>query len=105
MICIACQVLFKDGVFQWKRLENLIILAKENVAMMSSNPAVNVDNMWVLLSFGFLHICMKHSSRYRVDVVHCPFPDQAKVKKRKASRKEIRPQRHHKGWSSPYPYR
>lgn len=39
------QVLFKDGVFQWKRLENLIILAKENVAMMSSNPAVNVDNM------------------------------------------------------------
>ncbi|KAG6387851.1 hypothetical protein SASPL_153045 [Salvia splendens] len=33
------QVLFKDGVFQWKRLENLIILAKENVAKMSSNPA------------------------------------------------------------------
>ncbi|KAL0324062.1 UNVERIFIED_CONTAM: protein ACTIVITY OF BC1 COMPLEX kinase, chloroplastic [Sesamum calycinum] len=31
------QVLFKDGVFQWKRLENLIILAKENVAKMSSN--------------------------------------------------------------------
>ncbi|KAJ4958325.1 hypothetical protein NE237_025436 [Protea cynaroides] len=36
------QVLFKDGVFQWKRLENLIILAKENVAKMSSNPALKV---------------------------------------------------------------
>ncbi|KAL3498160.1 hypothetical protein ACH5RR_040892 [Cinchona calisaya] len=34
------QVLFKDGVFQWKRLENLIVLAKENVAKMSSNPAL-----------------------------------------------------------------
>ncbi|THU51336.1 hypothetical protein C4D60_Mb06t29940 [Musa balbisiana] len=34
------QVLFKDGVFQWKRLENLIILAKENVAKMNSNPAL-----------------------------------------------------------------
>ncbi|KAB2629478.1 aarF domain-containing protein kinase [Pyrus ussuriensis x Pyrus communis] len=33
------QVLFKDGVFQWKRLENLIVLAKENVTKMSSNPA------------------------------------------------------------------
>ncbi|CAH9138320.1 unnamed protein product [Cuscuta epithymum] len=33
------QVLFKDGAFQWKRLENLIILAKENVTKMSSNPA------------------------------------------------------------------
>ncbi|KAI3412914.1 uncharacterized protein J3R85_016737 [Psidium guajava] len=29
------QVLFKDGIFQWKRLENLIVLAKENVAKMS----------------------------------------------------------------------
>ncbi|XVF48158.1 hypothetical protein PTKIN_Ptkin03bG0168800 [Pterospermum kingtungense] len=38
------QVLFKDGVFQWKRLENLIILAKENVAKMSSNPALQVKN-------------------------------------------------------------
>ncbi|CAI6010238.1 unnamed protein product [Closterium sp. NIES-65] len=27
------QVLFKDGVFQWKRLENLITLAKEQVAL------------------------------------------------------------------------
>lgn len=36
------QVLFKDGVFQWKRLENLITLAKENVAKMSSNPALQV---------------------------------------------------------------
>ncbi|XP_047320172.1 protein ACTIVITY OF BC1 COMPLEX KINASE 1, chloroplastic [Impatiens glandulifera] len=35
------QVLFKDGVFQWKRLENLIVLAKENVTKMSNNPAVN----------------------------------------------------------------
>lgn len=39
------QVLFKDGVFQWKRLENLIILAKENVARMSSNPALKVKRM------------------------------------------------------------
>lgn len=39
------QVLFKDGVFQWKRLENLIVLAKENVAKMSSNPALKVNNM------------------------------------------------------------
>ncbi|MBA0622555.1 hypothetical protein Godav_008086 [Gossypium davidsonii] len=38
------QVLFKDGVFQWKRLENLIVLAKENVAKMSSNPAIQVKN-------------------------------------------------------------
>ncbi|KAI5074107.1 hypothetical protein GOP47_0010068 [Adiantum capillus-veneris] len=29
------QVLFKDGVFQWKRLENLIVLAREQVEMMS----------------------------------------------------------------------
>ncbi|KAL6003921.1 Protein ACTIVITY OF BC1 COMPLEX KINASE 1, chloroplastic [Asimina triloba] len=39
------QVLFKDGVFQWKRLENLIILAKENVAKMNSNPALQMKNM------------------------------------------------------------
>lgn len=39
------QVLFKDGVFQWKRLENLIVLAKENVARMSSNPAFQVKDM------------------------------------------------------------
>ncbi|XP_024025526.1 protein ACTIVITY OF BC1 COMPLEX KINASE 1, chloroplastic [Morus notabilis] len=38
------QVLFKDGVFQWKRLENLITLAKENVAKMSSNPALQVKD-------------------------------------------------------------
>ncbi|PNY09055.1 putative aarF domain-containing protein kinase [Trifolium pratense] len=38
------QVLFKDGLFQWKRLENLIVLAKENVAKMSSNPALAVKN-------------------------------------------------------------
>ncbi|KAJ1425769.1 UbiB domain, partial [Sesbania bispinosa] len=37
-------VLFKDGVFQWKRLENLIVLAKENVAKMSNNPALQVKN-------------------------------------------------------------
>ncbi|KAH7443780.1 hypothetical protein KP509_02G050500 [Ceratopteris richardii] len=29
------QVLFKDGLFQWKRLENLIVLAREQVEMMS----------------------------------------------------------------------
>ncbi|CAL1385271.1 unnamed protein product [Linum trigynum] len=38
------QVLFKDGVFQWKRLENLIVLAKENVAKMSTNPAIQTKN-------------------------------------------------------------
>ncbi|MQL98025.1 hypothetical protein Taro_030715 [Colocasia esculenta] len=38
------QVLFKDGVFQWKRLENLIVLAKENVAKMNRNPALKVKN-------------------------------------------------------------
>lgn len=38
------QVLFKDGVFQWKRLENLIVLAKQNVSKMSSNPALQVKN-------------------------------------------------------------
>ncbi|KAK6912362.1 ABC1 atypical kinase-like domain [Dillenia turbinata] len=38
------EVLFKDGVFQWKRLENLIVLAKENVAKMSSNPALRVKD-------------------------------------------------------------
>ncbi|KAK7384831.1 hypothetical protein VNO78_30534 [Psophocarpus tetragonolobus] len=38
------QVLFKDGLFQWKRLENLIVLAKENVAKMSSNPALQMKN-------------------------------------------------------------
>lgn len=42
--CLICQVLFKDGVFQWKRLENLIVLAKENVAMLSSNPALQGNN-------------------------------------------------------------
>lgn len=30
------QVLFKDGMFQWKRLENLIVLAKDNVTKMSN---------------------------------------------------------------------
>ncbi|KAJ7966063.1 Protein kinase superfamily protein [Quillaja saponaria] len=39
------QVLFKDSSFQWKRLENLIVLAKENVAKMSSNPALQVKDM------------------------------------------------------------
>ncbi|KAL1834739.1 hypothetical protein DCAR_0104961 [Daucus carota subsp. sativus] len=39
------QVLFKDGLFQWKRLENLIVLAKENVAKMSSNPALQGKQM------------------------------------------------------------
>ncbi|KAH9552254.1 hypothetical protein CY35_09G055500 [Sphagnum magellanicum] len=31
------QVLFKDGLFQWKRLENLILLAREQVTMMNRN--------------------------------------------------------------------
>ncbi|KAL6533716.1 Protein ACTIVITY OF BC1 COMPLEX KINASE 1, chloroplastic [Orobanche hederae] len=38
------QVLFKDGVFQWKRLEKLIILAKENVGRMCSNPTLQKNN-------------------------------------------------------------
>ncbi|KAJ1258058.1 hypothetical protein BS78_10G045200 [Paspalum vaginatum] len=38
------QVLFKDGAFQWKRLENLIVLAKENVSKMSSNPALKKNS-------------------------------------------------------------
>uniref|UniRef100_A0A7N0R8L0 Protein kinase domain-containing protein n=1 Tax=Kalanchoe fedtschenkoi TaxID=63787 RepID=A0A7N0R8L0_KALFE len=35
------QVLFKDGVFQWKRLENLIVLAKDNVTKMSNAVQTN----------------------------------------------------------------
>ncbi|KAK9699675.1 hypothetical protein RND81_08G188600 [Saponaria officinalis] len=38
------QVLFKGGVFQWKRLENLIVLAKENVIRMSNTPALQLRN-------------------------------------------------------------
>lgn len=38
------QVLFKDGLFQWKRLENLISLAKENVTKLSKNPAFQGNN-------------------------------------------------------------
>lgn len=37
MFLDGLQVLFKDGVFQWKRLENLIALAREQVAMMNRN--------------------------------------------------------------------
>ena len=36
--CIP-QVLFSDGKFQWKRLENLIALAREGVSGASSEPA------------------------------------------------------------------
>ncbi|KAF8380855.1 hypothetical protein HHK36_028350 [Tetracentron sinense] len=43
-VVVMMVVLFKDGVFQWKRLENLIVLAKENVAKMSSNPALQMKN-------------------------------------------------------------
>ncbi|KAL6870921.1 hypothetical protein ACP4OV_014769 [Aristida adscensionis] len=39
------QVLFKDGAFQWKRLENLIVLAKENVTKMNSNPALKKNSV------------------------------------------------------------
>ncbi|GMH12403.1 hypothetical protein Nepgr_014244 [Nepenthes gracilis] len=42
------QVLFKDGIFQWKRLENLIVLAKENVAKMSSTPALRRKNTRIM---------------------------------------------------------
>lgn len=48
-ILFCIQVLFKDGVFQWKRLENLIVLAKENVAKMNSNPALKVKSTYVIL--------------------------------------------------------
>ncbi|CAL4994007.1 unnamed protein product [Urochloa decumbens] len=44
------QVLFKDGAFQWKRLENLIVLAKENVNKMSSNPALKKNSSQVVRS-------------------------------------------------------
>ncbi|WVZ82468.1 hypothetical protein U9M48_029726 [Paspalum notatum var. saurae] len=44
------QVLFKDGAFQWKRLENLIVLAKENVSKMSSNPALKKNNLQAVRS-------------------------------------------------------
>ncbi len=30
-------MLFKDGLFQWKRLENLILLAREQVTMINRN--------------------------------------------------------------------
>lgn len=69
----SLQVLFKDGAFQWKRLENLIVLAKENVSKMSSNPALKKNSSWVLepLSFypayvirprSFLILCIKKTS-------------------------------------------
>ncbi|KAJ6406058.1 hypothetical protein OIU84_009728 [Salix udensis] len=47
VVIMGCgeDVLFKGGVFQWKRLENLIVLAKENVAKMSSNPALQVKDI------------------------------------------------------------
>lgn len=35
------QVLFKDGLFQWKRLENLIVLAREQVTLMNRNLPIN----------------------------------------------------------------
>jgi len=44
LIFSPVQVLFKDGAFQWKRLENLIVLAKENVSKMSSNPALKKNS-------------------------------------------------------------
>lgn len=39
------QVLFKDGIFQWKRLENLIVLAREQVEMMTPLQARNRANV------------------------------------------------------------
>ncbi|KAL6658661.1 hypothetical protein ACP70R_004247 [Stipagrostis hirtigluma subsp. patula] len=44
------QVLFKDGAFQWKRLENLIVLAKENVTKMNSNPALKKSSLQTVRS-------------------------------------------------------
>uniref|UniRef100_A0A453HL74 Uncharacterized protein n=1 Tax=Aegilops tauschii subsp. strangulata TaxID=200361 RepID=A0A453HL74_AEGTS len=44
------QVLFKDGLFQWKRLENLIVLAKENVSKMSTNPALKSNSLQTVSS-------------------------------------------------------
>ncbi|CAM0874843.1 unnamed protein product [Alopecurus aequalis] len=44
------QVLFKDGLFQWKRLENLLVLAKENVSKMSTNPALKSNSLQTVAS-------------------------------------------------------
>lgn len=55
---IPYQVLFKDGVFQWKRLENLIVLAKENVSRMSSNPALKGQEMSASCLFPFYFLCI-----------------------------------------------
>lgn len=55
---IAYQVLFKDGIFQWKRLENLIVLAKENVARMSSNPALKGQELSASCLFPFYFLCI-----------------------------------------------
>ena len=43
----SIQVLFKDGLFQWKRLENLIVLAKEDVSKKSTSPALKSNSLWV----------------------------------------------------------
>lgn len=59
LIYSLSQVLFKDGVFQWKRLENLITLAKENVAKMSSNPALQVNSTSVLSRNQLAYICSR----------------------------------------------
>ena len=62
---LFCQVLFKDGVFQWKRLENLIILAKENVAKMSSNPALQVKNVYVSHHKSLVHLVLDSGKRFK----------------------------------------
>lgn len=80
------QVLFRDGLFQWKRLENLIVLAREQVTMMNRNVPLKtseeptngnryfVANLKVsnaLQSFAY-HACYLNSlvSLYCLNFVH-----------------------------------
>lgn len=46
------QVLFKDGAFQWKRLENLIVLAREQVEMMAPLQLRNREVMRASINSG-----------------------------------------------------
>jgi hypothetical protein len=62
----AVQVLFKDGAFQWKRLENLIVLAKENVSKMSSNPALKKNSLWVLEPLPFFPVYVIRPRRFLI---------------------------------------
>ena len=50
------QVLFKDGLFQWKRLENLIVLAREQVTLMNRNVPINDSQSASTNGSRYLHI-------------------------------------------------